>query len=152
MCSLSRTSVPRGAFSDGALKQIDLSELMGRGGAFGPIREHREIFEQVRVNPDSRTVEWPGEVDLDPEVLYGLFEPASGVRIGRRTSAGRARRSFRSPPEADLAGSSGEAQPKILLLGKIPTGGAACSFAASLWASIGRRRSQRPDRSDGGPR
>jgi hypothetical protein len=69
-------------FSDGAVKQVD---LMGRGGVFAPIREHREIFEQVRVNPDSRTVEWPGEVDLDPEVIYGLFEPASGVKVWRRT-------------------------------------------------------------------
>jgi len=72
-------------FSDGAVKEVDLSDVMGRGGVFAPIREHREIFEQVRVNPDSRTVEWPGEVDLDPEVLYGLFEPASGAEIRRRT-------------------------------------------------------------------
>jgi hypothetical protein len=43
------------------------------------------VFEQVAVNPESRTVEWPGEVDLDPEVLYGRYEPASGHRIERRT-------------------------------------------------------------------
>lgn len=52
---------------------------------FTPIREHREVFEQVRVNSETQTVEWPGEVDLDPEVLYGRFEPASGARIERRT-------------------------------------------------------------------
>jgi hypothetical protein len=28
--------------------------------------------------------EWPGEIDLDPVVLYGKFEPASGVRLERR--------------------------------------------------------------------
>jgi len=72
-------------FSDGAVKEIDLSDLMARGGVFAPIREHREVFEKVRVNPETQTVEWPEEVDLDPEVLYGLFEPASGVRIERRT-------------------------------------------------------------------
>ena len=81
---LRRLSI-RATFSDGAVKEIDLGGLMGRGGVFAPIREDRKIFEQVRVNPDSRTVEWPGEVDLDPEVLYGLFEPASGARIERRT-------------------------------------------------------------------
>ena len=27
----------------------------------------------------------PGDVDLDPEVLYGSFEPSSGVQITRRT-------------------------------------------------------------------
>jgi hypothetical protein len=43
------------------------------------------MFEQVRVNPATQTIEWPGEVDLDPGVLYGNFEPASGVHITRRT-------------------------------------------------------------------
>jgi len=75
----------RATFSDGAVKEIDLSELLASGGVFAPIYEQRQIFEQVRVNPDTRTVEWPGEVDLDPEVLYGRFEPVSGVRIERRT-------------------------------------------------------------------
>jgi hypothetical protein len=37
------------------------------------------------VNPETATIEWPGEVDLDPEVLYGRYEPASGLRIKRRT-------------------------------------------------------------------
>lgn len=37
------------------------------------------------VNPDSGMVEWPGEVDLNPEVLYGRYEPASEHRIEPRT-------------------------------------------------------------------
>ena len=72
-------------FSDGAVKDVDLGELLARGGVFSPIRENREVFEQVRVNPETKTIEWPGEVDLDPDVLYGRFEPASGVPIPRRT-------------------------------------------------------------------
>ena len=72
-------------FSDGAIKEVDLAELLEKGGVFAPICESREIFTQVRVRPESGTIEWPGEVDLDPEVLYGLFEPASGSRIIRRT-------------------------------------------------------------------
>jgi len=75
----------RATFSDGAIKDIDLSELIGKGSVFAPIRDQREIFEQVRVNSESHTVEWPGEVDLDPDVLYGHFEPASGIRLKRRT-------------------------------------------------------------------
>jgi hypothetical protein len=75
----------RTTFSDGSVKEIDLSELLARGGVFAPICDNRAIFEQVSVNPETRTIEWPGEVDLDPEVLYGKFEPASGVRIRRRT-------------------------------------------------------------------
>jgi hypothetical protein len=74
----------RASFSDGAIKEIDLSELIAKGGAFAPIRDHREVFNQVHVNDETRTIEWPGEVDLDPEVLYGHFEPASGAHIDRR--------------------------------------------------------------------
>jgi len=48
-----------------------------------PIRDSRSLFEQVRVNPQTQTVEWPGEVDLDADVL-GRHEPASGVRMERR--------------------------------------------------------------------
>jgi Protein of unknown function (DUF2442) len=78
----------RVTFSDGAIKDIDLGELLAAGGVFAPIFERRAVFERVRVNPESRTVEWPGEVDLDPDVLYGRFEPASGHRVGRRTVRG----------------------------------------------------------------
>jgi hypothetical protein len=78
----------RATFSDGAVKDVDLGELLATGGVFTPIYERREIFEQVRVNPESRTVEWPGGVDLDPEVLYGRYEPASGHRIPRRIVRG----------------------------------------------------------------
>ena len=78
----------RATFSDGAIKELDLRELLAAGGVFEPIHQRREVFEQVRVNPESRTVEWPGDVDLDPEVLYGRYEPASGHRIERRTIRG----------------------------------------------------------------
>jgi hypothetical protein len=72
-------------FSDGAIKDVDVGEIVGRGGVFSAIREDRRVFEQVCVNPETRTIEWPGDVDLDPEVLYGRFEPSSGVTITRRT-------------------------------------------------------------------
>lgn len=75
----------RATFTDGAVKEIDLGQLLAAGGVFDPIYTQREVFEQVAVNPESGTVEWPGEVDLDPEVLYGRHEPASGHRIERRT-------------------------------------------------------------------
>jgi hypothetical protein len=75
----------RVSFSDGAIKEVDVAEVLAAGGVFAPIYERREVFEQVAVNHDSGTVEWPGEVDLDPEVLYGRYEPASGQRIERRT-------------------------------------------------------------------
>ena len=72
-------------FSDGAVKDVDLSDLLARGGVFAQIRDERQAFEQVRVNDESHTIEWPGGLDLDPEVLYGRYEPVSGARIARRT-------------------------------------------------------------------
>ena len=73
------------SFSDGAIKDVDLSELVASGGVFSPIAAQRTVFEQVSVNPETQTIEWPGGIDLDPDVLYGKFEPASGVRLARRT-------------------------------------------------------------------
>jgi len=71
-------------FTDGVVKDVDLSEALAGGGVFDPIYKDHQVFEQVRVNPESRTIEWPGRVDLDPDVLYGTFEPEGGIRIERR--------------------------------------------------------------------
>jgi hypothetical protein len=71
-------------FTDGVVKDVDLSEALAGGGVFDAIYQDRDIYEQVRVNPESRTIEWPGGVDLDPDVLYGKFEPEGGIRIERR--------------------------------------------------------------------
>jgi hypothetical protein len=74
----------RVAFSDGAVKDVDVGGLLANGGVFAPIRDSRDLFDQVRVNPETQTVEWPGEVDLDPDVLYGTFEPEVGGPLERR--------------------------------------------------------------------
>jgi hypothetical protein len=71
-------------FSDGAIKDVDMSEVIATGEVFEPIRDSDEVFAQVRVNPETGTIEWPGEVDLDPLVLYGMFEPADGTPMRRR--------------------------------------------------------------------
>jgi hypothetical protein len=71
-------------FSDGAVKDVDLGEVLARGGVFASIYADRAVFERVAVNRETGTIEWPGQIDLDPEVLYGRFEAASGVRITRK--------------------------------------------------------------------
>jgi hypothetical protein len=71
-------------FSNGAVKDVDMSEVIAEGPVFGAVREDEAVFAQVRVNHESGTVEWPGGVDLDPLVLYGSFEPASGRPLERR--------------------------------------------------------------------
>jgi hypothetical protein len=72
-------------FSDGAIKDVDVEQILEHGPVFSAIHDDRNVFEQVRVNPETRTIRWPGDVDLDREVLYGRFEPDSGVKIARRT-------------------------------------------------------------------
>jgi len=75
-------------FSDGAVMDIGVAGLLSRGGEFERIRQDRKLFEQVRVNPDSRAVEWPEEIDLDSEVLYGLEESFFGPCFERRLVRG----------------------------------------------------------------
>ena len=54
------------------------------GELFAAIRDDDARFSQVQVNEESGTVEWPGHVDLDPDVLYGAFEPEVGGPLPRR--------------------------------------------------------------------
>jgi len=57
-------------FTDGLSVEVDLRDwIFGRGGVFRPL-ESPEFFSQVRVNPEFGTIEWPNQVDLDPDVLY----------------------------------------------------------------------------------
>ena len=71
-------------FTDGLVQDVDCAPVFERGGVFSAIRDDRSVFEQVRVNPESGTVEWPGEIDLDPDVLYGTHEPADDRPLERR--------------------------------------------------------------------
>lgn len=71
-------------FSDGAIIDVDARAIVDDGGVWAPIHADRALFEQVRVNPLSGTIEWPGEVDVCPDVLYGRGEPADGTRFERR--------------------------------------------------------------------
>lgn len=71
-------------FTNGAVKDVDLGEALAGGGVFEAISTNRQVFEKVRVNPETRTIEWPGAVDLDPDVLYGTFESEGNIHIERR--------------------------------------------------------------------
>lgn len=65
----------RVGFTDGTERAIDVQRFL-RGPVFEAIRANRDVFEAVRVDPELRTVVWPNGADIDPDVLYGLFEPA----------------------------------------------------------------------------
>jgi hypothetical protein len=75
----------RATFSDDAVKEIDLGGMIGNARGVLQALGDPQIFRQVRVNPETGTVEWPGEADLDAEVLYSRYEPATGAPIERRT-------------------------------------------------------------------
>lgn len=55
-------------FTDGSVGVVDLSDLVGQG-VFARWNDPAE-FAKVYVDPLTRTVAWPGDIDLDPDVLY----------------------------------------------------------------------------------
>jgi hypothetical protein len=55
-------------FSDGSIRDVDLSDEL-QGEVFEPLRDPT-VFRQVRVNPETRTIEWPNGADLAPEFLH----------------------------------------------------------------------------------
>lgn len=71
-------------FGDGAVHEVDLADLLQAGGVFGAIRDDRDVFEAVTVDREFGTIVWPGDVDLDPDVLRGDQPPASGAALPRR--------------------------------------------------------------------
>jgi len=71
-------------FADGAVHEVDVSGLLQTGGVFAPIRDDRNAFEAVAVDHEFGTIQWPGDIDLDPDVLRGDQQPASGPALPRR--------------------------------------------------------------------
>jgi hypothetical protein len=55
-------------FDDGVEGEIDLSDLVGKG-VFSAWNDPAE-FAKVFIDPETRTVAWPGGIDLCPESLY----------------------------------------------------------------------------------
>jgi len=55
-------------FSDGSVRDVDLSNELD-GDIFEPLRDPG-FFSQVKVNPETGTIEWPNGADLAPEFLH----------------------------------------------------------------------------------
>jgi len=79
-------------FSDGVVTEADFSDDLW-GPAAEPLR-NPEVFRQVRVDEESRTIVWPTGFDPDPELLHGDHEPAPPSRL-------RVRRLATLPPHPD---------------------------------------------------
>ena len=54
-------------FDDGAMQTIDFAPVL-YGRIYGPLRDP-ELFNQVRLDPEVRTLVWPNDADFDPATL-----------------------------------------------------------------------------------
>ncbi len=63
-------------FSDGLVRELDFAGAL-EGEVFEPLKSPAE-FCKVSIDKVAGTIVWPNGVDLDPDVLHGDHEPASG--------------------------------------------------------------------------
>jgi Protein of unknown function (DUF2442) len=62
-------------FHDGLVRELELDgELKSLSGVFCQLADP-DFFAQVKIS--GRSICWPNDVDLDPDVLHGDFESAS---------------------------------------------------------------------------
>jgi hypothetical protein len=59
-------------FADGEVRDVDVTPLLD-SPAFSSLRDPA-VFEQVAVDEQTGTITWPGEVDLDPDVIYAALD------------------------------------------------------------------------------
>ena len=73
------------AFEDGAEGTVAVRQLIEFTGVFEPLRDEA-YFNQMRVNAELGTIEWPNGADLDPDVLYAAVTNSVIDLEPRRTS------------------------------------------------------------------
>lgn len=66
----------RVTFTDELVRELDFEGVLN-GGVFEELEDKR-VFGEVMVDEAAGTICWPNGVDLDPDVLHGDFEPATG--------------------------------------------------------------------------
>ncbi len=71
-------------FSDESERVIDFKDVLV-GPVFDPLHDHA-LFDQVTVNPDTGTIEWPTGADFSPVVLHEwpLYEARLKDQIRRQ--------------------------------------------------------------------
>ena len=75
-------------FSDGVERTIDLEPVLA-GALYGPLRDP-EIFGQVRIDPEVRTIFWPNGADFDPATLHDW--PQHAAAFARKAKAWHTKR------------------------------------------------------------
>jgi hypothetical protein len=67
-----REHTVRIVFADGEVRDVDITPLLD-SPAFSPLRDPA-LFEQVKIDDQTGTITWPGDVDLDPDVIYAALD------------------------------------------------------------------------------
>lgn len=70
------------AFDDGTAGEIDLSEYIGRGPVFEPLRDPA-FFQKAQIGDG--TISWPNGADIAPETLYDKLTALSSGAGSPRT-------------------------------------------------------------------
>jgi hypothetical protein len=58
----------RVGFEDGLVRVIEFEPILA-GELYGPLRD-LDLFNQVRIDPEVRTLVWPNGADFDPATLH----------------------------------------------------------------------------------
>jgi hypothetical protein len=66
------------AFDDGTSQIIDFEPVLA-GEMYGPLRD-LELFNQVKIDPEVRTLVWPNGADFDPATLHDWPEQVEGLK------------------------------------------------------------------------
>jgi len=70
-------------FEDGAEQTIDFLPVLA-GELYGPLR-NLELFNQVRIDPEVKTLVWPNGADFDPATLHDWPQNEAAFReLARR--------------------------------------------------------------------
>ena len=70
-------------FDDGSSWEIDLEPVL-EGEFYGPLRDP-ELFAEVEVDPEVRTLVWPNGADFDPAILHDWPQHEQAMRsLARR--------------------------------------------------------------------
>lgn len=65
-------------FDDGTRQEIDFRPVLA-GELYGPLQDVR-LFNQVRLNSEVHTIEWPNGADFDPATLHDWPEYVDALK------------------------------------------------------------------------
>jgi hypothetical protein len=69
-------------FEDGVEQVIDFRPVLA-GELFGPLRDPA-VFNQVRIDPEVKTLVWPNGADFDPDMLHDWPKHAEAMAARAR--------------------------------------------------------------------